>query len=64
MVGMRASLKRVQRKLGGEVWKQPGQAIFEAILILFCFFQVGPQRVAAGRACEVSEGFNVGKKGR
>jgi hypothetical protein len=57
--GDRARLERVQGRMGGEVWKQGGQTIFE---MLFCFVLLALKwdqrnRIASGGACEVMGGL-------
>lgn len=51
--------------MGREVWKPGGRAIFEAVLVLFCFFLKWDHRnrVAAGGPCEVRKGSDAGRNG-
>lgn len=52
--------------MGREVWTPGGPAIFEAVLVLFCFFLKWDHRnrVAVGGPCEVSKGSDAGRNGR
>lgn len=63
---MSASLKRVQRKMGREVWKQRGRLFLRQFLFCFVLFFLKwdhRNRVAAGGSCEVSEGLDAGRNG-